>query len=401
MPYYRYKAQDDLGEATEGIIQAASQGVAADILSDKGYTITSISEEKIGFFEKSLSFLNRVKIQDLVIFSRQLSVTVSATIPLVQGLKILVGQTESPVLKMIISEIADDVEGGAKLSSALSRHPEVFSDFFINIIKSGETSGKLDEVLNYLADQQEKDYDLISKIKGAMIYPVFIVSGLVVVGALMMIFVIPQLTSILAETGVELPLSTRVLIFLSGFLVAWWWALIITIIGLVILLRILTREGKGKYLLDLLKFKLPIFGELFKRIVIIRFTRSLHTLTTGGVALIKSLEIVADVVGNEVYKELIKETILEVEDGNPIATVFLQSKDVPPMVSQMLNLGEKTGRMDDILDKLANFYTRELDNMVNNLVTLLEPLIMLVMGVAVGVLVSAIILPLYSLASAL
>lgn len=401
MPYYRYKAQDDLGEATEGIIQAASQGVAADILSDKGYTITSISEEKIGFFEKSLGFLNRVKIQDLVIFSRQLSVTVSATIPLVQGLKILVGQTESPVLKMIISEIADDVEGGAKLSSALSRHPEVFSDFFINIIKSGETSGKLDEVLNYLADQQEKDYDLISKIKGAMIYPAFIVSGLVVVGALMMIFVIPQLTSILAETGVELPLSTRVLIFLSGFLVAWWWALIITIIGLVILLRILTREGKGKYLLDLLKFKLPIFGELFKRIVIIRFTRSLHTLTTGGVALIKSLEIVADVVGNEVYKELIKETILEVEDGNPIATVFLQSKDVPPMVSQMLNLGEKTGRMDDILDKLANFYTRELNNMVNNLVTLLEPLIMLVMGVAVGVLVSAIILPLYSLASAL
>ena len=153
--------------------------------------------------------------------------------------------------------------------------------------------------------------------------------------------------------------------------------------------------------MDSLKFKLPVFGGLFKRIVIIRFTRSLHTLTTGGVALTKSLEIVADVVGNEVYKKLIKETTLEVEDGNPIATVFLQSKDVPPMVSQMLNLGEKTGRMDDILDKLANFYTRELDNMVNNLVTLLEPLIMLVMGVAVGVLVSAIILPLYSLASAL
>lgn len=401
MPYYRYKAQDDLGEATEGIIQAASQGVAADILNDKGYTITSLSEEKIGFFEKSLSFLNRVKIQDLVIFSRQLSVTVSATIPLVQGLKILVNQTESPTLKMIISEVADDVEGGAKLSSALSRHPEVFSDFFVNIIKSGETSGKLDEVLNYLADQQEKDYDLISKIKGAMIYPVFIISGLVVVGALMMIFVIPQLTSILAETGVELPWSTRALIFMSGFLAAWWWALIIAFIGLVILLRILTKEGKGKYLLDSLKFKLPVFGGLFKRIVIIRFTRSLHTLTTGGVALTKSLEIVADVVGNEVYKKLIKETTLEVEDGNSIATVFLQSKDVPPMVSQMLNLGEKTGRMDDILDKLANFYTRELDNMVNNLVTLLEPLIMLVMGVAVGVLVSAIILPLYSLASAL
>lgn len=401
MPYFRYKAQDDSGESTEGIIQAASQGVAADILSDKGFIILSLSVEKMGLLEKSLGFLNRVKIQDLVIFSRQLAVTVSATIPLVQGLKMLVNQTESPVLKMIISEISDDVEGGAKLSASLARHPEVFSEFFINIVKSGETSGKLDEVLNYLADQQEKDYDLLSKIKGAMIYPVFIISGIVIVGALMMIFVIPQLTSILAETGAELPLSTKVLIFSSGFLAAWWWALLLATAGLIILLRILTRSGRGKYLLDSLKFKLPIFGGLFKRIVIIRFTRSLHTLTTGGVPLTKSLQIVADVVGNEVYKELIHETILEVEDGNSIATVFLQSNDVPPMVSQMLSLGEKTGRMDDILDKLADFYTRELNNMVNNLVTLLEPIIMLVMGVAVGVLVSAIILPLYSLASSL
>lgn len=401
MPYFRYKAQDDSGESTEGIIQAASQGVAADILSDKGFVILSLSVEKMGLLEKSLGLLNRVKIKDLVIFSRQLAVTVSATIPLVQGLKMLVNQTESPVLKMIISEIADDVEGGAKLSASLARHPEVFSEFFINIVKSGETSGKLDEVLNYLADQQEKDYDLLSKIKGAMIYPVFIISGIVIVGALMMIFVIPQLTSILAETGAELPFSTKVLIFSSGFLATWWWALLLATVGLIILLRILTKSGRGKYFLDSLKFKLPIFGGLFKRIVIIRFTRSLHTLTTGGVPLTKSLQIVADVVGNEVYKELIHKTTLEVEDGNSIATVFLQSNDVPPMVSQMLNLGEKTGRMDDILDKLADFYTRELNNMVNNLVTLLEPIIMLVMGVAVGVLVSAIILPLYSLASSL
>lgn len=401
MPYFRYKAQDETGEQTEGIIQAASQNVAADILTEKGFTIVSMALEKRGILEQSLGFLNRVKIRDLVIFSRQLSVTVSATIPLVQGLRILVGQTESPVLKMVISEVADDVEGGAKLSSALSRHPEVFSEFFINIIKSGETSGKLDEVLNYLADQQEKDYDLLSKIKGAMIYPVFIISGLGIVGALMMIFVVPQLTAILSETGVELPWSTKMLIFTSGFLASWWWAIIIGVVLIILLMRMLTKQGKGKYYLDAFKFKLPVFGQLFKRIVIIRFTRSLHTLTTGGVALTKSLQIVADVVDNEVYRKLIQETMLEVEDGNPLATVFLKSKDVPPMVSQMLNLGEKTGRLDDILDKLANFYTRELNNMVDNLVTLLEPLIMLVMGVAVGVLVSAIILPLYSLASSL
>lgn len=401
MPYFRYKARDENGENTEGMIQAASPSVAADILNDKGFTILSLVVEKMGLFERSLGFLNRVKIQDLVIFSRQLSVTVSATIPLVQGLRIIVGQTESPVLKMITSEIADDVEGGAKLSSSLARHPEVFSDFFINIIKSGETSGKLDEVLNYLADQQEKDYDLLSKIKGAMIYPVFIISGLVIVGALMMIFVIPQLTSILTETGVELPWSTKALIFVSGFLTQWWWFLAMVLAVLVVGVKIITRAGKGKYYFDAFKFKLPVFGQLFQRIVIIRFTRSLHTLTTGGVSLTKSLEIVSDVVGNEVYRELIRQTTAEVEDGNPIATVFLKSKSVPVMVSQMLNLGEKTGRLDDILDKLANFYTRELNNMVNNLVTLLEPLVMLVMGVAVGILVSAIILPLYSLASSL
>ncbi len=401
MPYYRYKARDENREAIEGIIQAASSSIAADILNDKGYTILLLSEEKISFLERSLGFLNRVKMQDLVIFSRQLAVTVSATIPLVQGLRILIDQTENQALKIIVSEIADDVEGGAKLSSALSRHPEIFSDFFINIIRSGETSGKLDEVLNYLADQQEKDYDLTSKIKGAMIYPIFIVSGLFIVGGLMMIFVIPQLTNILKETGVKLPWSTKVLIFTSNFVSSWWWVILVALVGLGIGLRIATRTPVGKYYFDILKFRLPIFGKLFKHIVVIRFTRSLHTLTTGGVPLTKSLDIVSDVVGNEVYKDLIKQTIREVEDGNPIASVLLKSNDVPAMVSQMLDLGEKTGRMDEILDKLANFYTREMNNMVNNLVTLLEPLIMLMMGVAVGILVAAVILPLYSLASSL
>lgn len=401
MPYFRYKATSTDAETSQGMIQAASRDVAAEILSDQGLTILSLVEEKISFLERSLKILNRVKIKDLVVFSRQLSVTVSATIPLVQGLRMLVGQTESPVLKMVISEIADDVEGGAKLSASLSRHPDIFSPFFINLIRSGETSGKLDEVLNYLADQQEKDYDLMSKIKGAMIYPVFIVSGLVIVGTLMMIFVVPQLTAILTETGVELPLSTRILIGTSNFLSSFWWLLLAILVGAVVTLRILTRSGRGKYYWDYFKFKIPVFGKLFQKIVIVRFTRSLHTLSTGGVALTKSLDIVADVVGNEFYKQLIKQTKTEVEDGNPIATVFLRTKEVPVMVSQMLNLGEKTGRLDDILDKLANFYSREVANMVNNLVTLLEPLIMVLMGVAVGVLVSAIILPLYNLASSL
>ncbi|MAF13481.1 MAG: phytochrome sensor protein [Parcubacteria group bacterium] len=401
MPNFRYRAKDEDDQTHEGIIQAATADVGADLLADEGLVVLSLKEEKVPLAERSLEFLNRVKIKDLVIFSRQLSVIISATIPLVQGLKILIEQTESPVLKTIISEISDDIEGGAKLSSALARHPQVFSNFFINIVKSGETSGKLDEVLIYLADQQEKDYDLSAKIKGAMIYPAFIISGLAAVGSLMMVVVVPQLTSVLTETGVTLPLSTRILIGISDFMTAFWWLLLIFLVLAIVGLRMAIKTVNGKKYWDTFILRLPVFGSLFQKIILVRFSRSLHTLITGGVPLTKSLEIVSAVVGNSVYQKLIEETVTEVEDGRPIATIFLDSKEVPAMVSQMLNLGEKTGRIDEILDKLADFYSREVDNLVSNLVTLLEPMVMIMMGVAVGILVSAIILPMYNLASSL
>ena len=401
MPYFRYKVSDPENNTKVGVIQAASAEVAAEILADENLTILSLTEEKISFFERSLKFLAKVKAKDLVVFSRQLSVIISASIPLVPGLKILINQAENPVLRTIISEVADDVEGGAKLSAALARHPEVFSEFFINLVKSGETSGKLYEVLNYLADQQEKDYDLSSKIRGAMIYPAFIVGGLVIVGSLMMIFVIPQLTAVLTESGVALPISTKILISVSGFLSKFWWLLLVLVIILVSAWRSFIKTPKGKAIWDDFILRLPIFGSLYQKIILVRFARSLHTLVTGGVPLTRSLAIVSEVVSNEVFRQLIKETTTQVEDGNPIATAFLASKRVPPMVSQMLNLGEKTGRLDDILDKLANFYTREVNNLVANLVTLMEPLVMVIMGVAVGILVAAIILPMYNLASSL
>lgn len=398
MPYFRYKVADKNSQITEAMIQAASIEVAGEMLLDQGFAVLSLREEKRGIFEISLSFLNRIKTRDLVFFCRQLSVIVSATIPLVQGLRILVNQTESTTLKSIISEVADDVDGGAKLSAALGRHVGVFSDFFINIIRSGETSGKLEEVLEYLADQMEKDYDLISRIRGAMIYPGFIITGLFIVGAVMMILVVPQLTGVLKESGIPLPLSTKILMALSEFLADYWWLLVLAAIGLVAGFRMLTATQAGRWQWDNFKLKVPIFGTLAQKIILVRFTRSLHTLITGEVGLTKSLGIVAEVVGNTVFRDLILRTVVEVEAGNSISTVFLQSKEMPVMVSQMLNLGEKTGRLDDILDKLAGFYSREVNNMVQNLVTLIEPLVIAIMGVAVGVLFAAVILPMYSLA---
>ncbi len=346
-----------------------------------------------------IPFLNRVPAKDLVIFARQLSVMISADVPVVQALKILIRQTANKNLQTVVANLAADVEGGAKLSIALARYPHIFDDFFVNIIRSGETTGKLDEVLDYLATQREKDYDLQSKIKGAMIYPAFILFGLVVVGIVMMIFVIPKLTDILREAGGTLPLSTRILIATSDVMKNYWWALAIIAVGAVLGIRYLISFPLGRKYWDTMKLKLPIFGQLFKRIYIVRFTRGLATLLTGGVEIVGSLKIAGDITGNAVYKDLILETMREVEDGNPITTVFARSKDIPIMVTQMLGIGEQTGKIEVILERITDFYTRETENLVRNLTTIMEPLIMLLMGVGVGIMVAAVILPMYSLAT--
>lgn len=402
MPYFNFQAKNAEGEMISGVVEAENESEALALVRDEDLTPISIEERKIAPWQMNIDFLTRVKAKDVVVMSRQLAVMVDASLPLVEALRILVKQTSNPKLKSIVSDIADEVEGGARLSVALEKYPRQFSDFYVSIIKSGETSGQLADVLNYLADQQEKDYDLQSKIRGAMIYPAFILSGLVVVGFLMMIYVVPRMTDILKETGAELPLSTRILIGTSDWLVEYWWLAILLIVGSVVGIRFALKYSTGtRYWFDWLKLKAPIFGGLFKRIYVVRMTRSLETLSAGKVPLAEGLEIVHDLVGNEVYRQLISETIREVKDGNSLTTVFVKSKDVPDMFSQMLSVGEETGRLEDILKRLSDFYTREIDNIVDNLVTLIEPLVMILMGLAVGVMVAAIILPIYTLSTSL
>jgi len=400
MPFFEYKAKNSQGQIFKGKVEAPSQGAVIQMLSEKEMfplTIKTVRESK-DFFA-NIDFLNKVGAKDLVLLSRQLSVMKSANLPIVQSLHILEKQTENPKLKVIVAEIADEVDGGAKLSQAMSNYPKVFSDFFISVVRSGETSGRLDEVLNYLADQQEKDYDLMSKIKGAMIYPAFIVGGLAVVGVIMMVFVVPKLTDILAETGQELPMATKLLIGTSKAMSHYWWLLLVGLIAVIFGFHSYIGTRHGGLFLDVLKIKMPIFGKLFQRIYLVRFTRSMATLLAGGVPLIDSLRVTSDIVGNKVYQDIIDRTVKEVEDGNPVSTIFLQSKDVPAMVSRMMSVGEQTGHMDKVLEKLTDFYAREIDNLVTNLVSLIEPLIMVVLGVAVGVMVAAIIMPMYNMAS--
>lgn len=402
MAVFDYKAKDLGGTTVTGVVEAPSEAVAQDVLKERDLVVLSLSERRrLRLFQSSLGFLNRVPRRDIALFARQLAVMISATVPIVQALRILTKQTENVNFKIIISEIADEVDGGAKLSATLARYNNLFSDFFIHMVRAGETTGKLDETLNYLADQEEKDYDLNSKIKGALTYPIFILGALIVVGVLMMIFVIPRLSGILEESGQELPPLTKVLIGTSSFLQHFWWVLIILAIGGYLAYRAVSRTDEGKHTLDRIKMQMPVFGGIFQHMYLVRFSRSLSTLVASGIPITQSLSIVADVVGNSVYKRLTLETIEEIEGGNSISTVFAQSKDIPVMLSQMLTVGEQTGKLDMILDRLSAFYARELENLVTNLVSLIEPLILLVMGAAVAFLVIAILMPLYNLSSAI
>jgi len=293
MPIFEYNAIDnENNRKVKSTVEAVDLKSAEEILYKKNLVVTKIKSAEKGFsLNKYVNSLNKVTAKDLVIFSRQFSVMLKANVPVVQSLKILIKQTKNPKLKDILQEVAKEVDGGIKLSQALEKHKKVFSNFFVAMIESGETSGRLDEVLEYLANQQEKDYDLMAKIKGAMIYPIFILSGLLVVGTIMMVVVVPKLTDILKETGGELPLSTRILIGTSSFMSNYWWLLLIIIVGIIIFVRYFSTTTNGKVYKDWALIKMPIFGQLFRKIYLVRLSRSLSTLSSGGIPLVEALMV--------------------------------------------------------------------------------------------------------------
>lgn len=385
-------------ELMSGIVEAPGESEAAELLSERGLVVLSLVTSHQKSFKGININIGGVSQKDLVIFSRQLAVMISATIPIVQSLRILSQQTNNPVFTEKVVEMANDVDGGMKLSDAMAKHYKIFSNFFVAMIKSGETSGRLEEVLEYLADQMEKDYDLVARIKGAMIYPALILTALVGVSILMMVYILPKMTPMLQETGAELPMVTLWLIAISDFMVKYWPFLLLIILVLIGIFIFWTKSKSGKTMWDSVKIRMPIFGNLFKKIYLVRFTRSLHTLIKGGVPIASALRITAEVVDNKAYSDLIMRTVAEVEAGNSISTLFAKSPLMPKMLSQMMIVGEKTGRIDNILEKLSDFYTREINNLVSNLTVLIEPLILIIMGVGVAGIVAAIMLPMYKVA---
>lgn len=402
MTIFDYRARTKDGRVTKGAVEAPSEKAAEEILREQGLIVLSFAErERTGALAVPLRFFNRASREEVTIFARQLSVMVGATVPLVKALRILVKQQEKVSFKIIISDVAEKIDGGAKLSEALAKYPRVFDKFFIYMVRSGETTGKLDEVLEYLADQKEKNLFLMKKIRGALAYPAFVIVALIVVGIIMMSYVLPKLLDVLSSDGADLPVTTQILISVSSFFQHWWWLVVLVIIILVVLYFVFRKTDVGAKQIDTLKLKIPIAGDLFQKIYLARFAQSFSTLLKSGVPIAQSLQIVSDVVGNKLYKSLILQTIKEVEMGNSISTVFVGNKDIPLMLNQMMIVGEETGRLDQVLEKVGDFYSKEVDTSVDTMVSLIEPIVIVIIGIGIGILVAGVLLPIYSLSTTL
>lgn len=397
---FSYNARDSQGTLRTGTVEAASVTAAQEILHAHGLVVIKVLPVKnISIIEK-LNFFGRISPKEVVLFSRQLATLINAKIPIVMSLKILQTQVTSKKLQVIIGEIASKVESGDALSAAIVGYPKLFNDMYVNLVHSGELSGSLDESLAYLADQVEKDYDLRSKIVGAMTYPAFIMFALVVVGFLMFIFVLPPMISLLQEQEVELPFTTKILVFITTFMQNYWWVVLGALVGGGVGTKLYIATPSGRYFFDYAKLKMPIFSKLVLDIYMARFARNLSTLLAGGIPIVKALDSVADIVGNAVYRDIIFEASTEVKNGKGIAQSLVDRSEFPAIVSQMIQIGESTGKLTDILDKLAHFYEKEVESILKVLTTLIEPLIMMLLGLAVAVMVAGILLPIYNLASA-
>ncbi len=405
MPLFDYSAKTKQLKTVHGSVEAKSVDDAAEILNEQGLSIIDIKEQEIAglIVQKATGIFNGVSKKDLAIMLRQLSILISSAIPLVQALKMLVDQMQKRKLKEALLNIANDIDAGTKFSDALAGYPAIFKPFFINMVKSGETTGKLDEILTYLADQQEKDYELESKIKGAMLYPAFIFSALLGVGVFVMVYVVPSMLELFQ--GVDqshLPLATKILIAVTYVSQNYWYLFIIGIAGLVGGGMWYLRTSSGKMLWGKTQVKIPGFGSLLKNIVIVKFARSFQTVLVGGLTVTEGLLIVRDVIGNPAHQKVLDETIKSVEDGNPIASVMTQHPGLfPPMVSQMLSVGEETGRLEEVLQKVTEFYTREVNIAVESILVIIEPVVIVLLGFGVLVIVAGVLLPMYQLATEL
>lgn len=398
MQTFKYEARDPAtGKKVVAEIQADSQQSVVSIVKNQGLTLIDVKQaSESNSLLGSLS--NRITTKDKVLFSRQLSTLINAGLPLVQSLRNVLGQTQSKALQSIISKVIVDIEAGNSFSKSLSRHPKVFNEVFVNLVAAGEASGTLDKALERIANQQEKDAEIVSKIRGAMVYPAVVIVVMIVVVGFMVITVMPQVEQIYKDLpGANLPLITKILLAVSRFSTKYWWAVLI-LIGLAVFFT--TRWARtlgGKEAIDKAKMKMPIFGPLFTKVYMARFARTGTTLVASGVPLIQMLEIVAKAVSNVHIERSIRKAIDKVKAGKSLSDSLKGDPNFTTLVPDMIHIGEESGSLEDMLAKTADYYEKEVDNQIKTISTIIEPILMVLLGIVAFAIVAAVLLPVYGL----
>lgn len=397
MPLFSYLAKDRSGVDHKGSIETSDEHQVLGMLLKRGLVVISIKQTQEETEKIWGRFFNKISFTDVVIMTRQLATMVESGLVLSESLDILVDQQSNKKFKSILENISRDVKSGLELASSLRKHPEVFSPLYCSLVKAGESSGKLDVVLSQMATNLEKDREFRAKVKGAMIYPIIVISMMFVVTAIMMLFVIPKLTALYTQSNITLPLPTQILITTSNIFTAFWWLALIIIVGGVIIFRKIYSTVAGRLKIDAFLLKTPVIGRIIKGTSLTNFTRTFGLLTSSGIPILESLNIVSNVLDNAVYKKAIQDSLSGIERGLTLSSLLEQSGVFPKIISQMFRVGEETGKVDQVSFKMAEYFESETDNIVKNLTVIIEPAVLVILGLGVAFLVLSIILPIYKL----
>lgn len=398
---FKYKALEKTGETREGIIETVNMDVAITSLQRRGLVVSSVEpiDEGGSIFSKDISLFSRVSNKDIVILSNQLSTLFEAQVSALRIFKLLGAEAEKPMMRKVLSQVADDLQGGSSISKAISRHPKVFSPFYVNMVKAGEEAGKLDQTFTFLSEHLERTYEVTSKAKNALIYPAFVIFTFVAVMVLMLTKVIPSISQILVESGQEIPIYTKVVLGISDFFVGYGPLLGIFVIAAGVFLWRFGRTERGRFYISMARLKIPYLGTLYRKLFLSRLTSNLNTMLQSAIPIVKAIEITSDVVDDAVFSEVLRGAAEGVKSGNTLSSSLARYEGVPTILVQMIRVGEETGELGNVLKTMSRFYEREVVNAVDTLVGLIEPLMIVLLGLGVGFLLTSVLVPIYNISS--
>ncbi len=401
---FTFKARTDGGEVREGIVDAVDADTAAQILQRNNLIPLSLKAEEEKSFEllKTVSKIwEGVSQKEQMVFFRQMSTLIEARVPIVSALTTIGEEISNPYFSIIINEMAGDVQDGMPFSEALAKHQDIFSPLTVNMIHAGEVSGALQNAVNFVADNIEKNYHLTSKIKGALYYPIFVLTVASIIGFLVVTFILPKITVLIKSMKVSVPWYTTVLIWLGDFMNEYWWAVLFIVLAAIGSFYYYLKTPSGHRELELVILKIPVIGTLAQNIYITRLAENLSALLNSGIPIVKALTIASEVIGNHVYEGIVMSAAEQIRSGGNISTAFMNAKEIPPVLAQMIRIGEESGTLATVLGSVAKFYGQEVDNMTKSLTTLIEPILIVFLGMGVAVLVVGVLLPIYNLAGQL